>query len=173
MLSWGTLPAKATPRTTSGVAIPGEYLSNRISADAVGRRGHFPQGAIPSRFLCPSPLREMRRAGGPKALPKAGVGLQSPGQPGRPGTDVVRTDAARCNYGTADPAPMLSRSLETGKAGKAGPGPDNRRQSVSTPTLGAMQPSKRRSSPHRPPRRKTATPRCDIARSLVCSPSVS
>jgi hypothetical protein len=48
----------------------GERVSSRVWADAVGRRGHFPQAAILSRFLSPSRLRKTHRAGVRPARPR-------------------------------------------------------------------------------------------------------
>jgi len=54
-------------------------LATECLPRAVGRRGRFPEGPLSpdSEMLL---LRKMRRAGGPKALPKAGAKNQEPGQ---------------------------------------------------------------------------------------------
>ncbi len=77
----GLLHRAVFPKTVSVRRMPdraplGERVSSRISANAVGRRGYFPQGAVFLRIRPCCPLREMRRAGGPRALPKAGDGIQ-------------------------------------------------------------------------------------------------
>ncbi len=61
-------------RATLGCA-----AGNRVSADAVGRRGHVPQGAVPSRSLGPGPLREMRRAGSRLSDPEGRGGITGSG----------------------------------------------------------------------------------------------
>ncbi len=72
-------------RATLGAAV-----SNRVSADAVGRRGRFPEGRPPPQPEKCCPLREMHRAGaigGPgigsdlNAPPKAGDENQNPRPP--------------------------------------------------------------------------------------------
>ena len=62
------------------VAIHGDTLSNRVSANAVGRRGRFAKGRFPyhSKSRCPFGKRTERERR--EALPKAGDGIQEPGQ---------------------------------------------------------------------------------------------
>jgi len=64
----------------------GDTLGNRVSAEAVGRRGRCPEGRSPLRFerCFPSGKRTER---GREADPKAGVGIQGPGQRQIAGTD--------------------------------------------------------------------------------------
>ena len=57
-------------------AIHGGCLGDRVSANGVGRRGHFPGGAISSRFLLRSPSGKCAERECACTLPKAGVGSQ-------------------------------------------------------------------------------------------------
>ncbi len=58
----------------------GECVSNRVWANAAGRRGLFLKGRSLSRFEQRRPLRKRTERGRRKATPKAGDGKQGPGQ---------------------------------------------------------------------------------------------
>ena len=58
----------------------GESVSNRVWANAAGRRGLFLKGWSLSQFEQCRPLRKRTERGRRKATPKAGDGRQGPGQ---------------------------------------------------------------------------------------------
>ena len=98
--SQGNLPTSVELRTMHRVAIHGARLNNRVSANAVGRRGPFPEGRF-TPDTKRSPLREMTERGRACAVPKAGVGVQGQGQPAasddrrlRPGQRQLTATAA-------------------------------------------------------------------------------
>jgi hypothetical protein len=61
-------------RTMHRMAIHGERFSDRVSANAVGRRGRFPEGRFPPNFCYEAPLGNAPSGGAARATPKAGVG---------------------------------------------------------------------------------------------------
>ncbi len=93
------LPARTPSRERLHLAILGDTLGKRVSANAVGRRGHFPEGRCSPVFEkgCPSgKCTERERPAdfgvhvGLEALPKAGAGVQGQrrGQRRRPGQQL-------------------------------------------------------------------------------------
>ena len=79
-----TAPESEALRRTADVAPLGEHVSERVLADAVGRRGHFPQGRCLTTFN-PAPLEGNAPSGDAKRTRRPGLNIdQLTGNPGRP-----------------------------------------------------------------------------------------
>ncbi len=98
LLHLADLTGTVTLRRMPDRAPLGERVSERVSADAVGRRGRFFGGAVPIPIRTRLPLRKTYRAGAIEsrcadadldAPPKAEVGTQGLGQGAHFGTATI------------------------------------------------------------------------------------